>query len=623
MAVELGNGYVQIIPSAKGIKGSIENVLAPEAASAGKKSGESIGAGLVGSLKGVLAAAGIGAAIKATLDEGAKIQQSYGGLETIYGDAAEAAKVYAEQAYAAGISANDYAEQAVSFGASLKQAFKGDTAKAVEAANTAILDMTDNAAKMGTPIENIQNAYQGFAKGNYTMLDNLKLGYGGTQKEMERLLADAQKLSGVEYKLDNLGDVYAAIHVIQGELGLTGVAAAEAEGTFSGSMGAMQASLQNLMGALSTGGDIQGPLTALINNATTFLVGNLVPMLTNIITALPGAFTTALPLLVSAVQDLFTQLQTYINADTLTAGTEALTSFINGLIADLPGLVSTGLELLTSFLGSIVEALPQVLETGGTILTSIVTGLIAALPGIIDAATKTLGSFLDTVTEKLPDIISAGGDIIKKLISGIWEKVPDVMTSVGNLLGMIVTKIALSLPDILKSGIDLVAKLIEGALSMIPNLVKAAGDLVTALWNAIKNIDWKELGTAIIDGVKEGIKAAAGRLAEAATEACNGAKNTVKKFFGIESPSKVFRDEVGAMMAEGIAVGFEENVPTAEIRQSLQPLVSVVPDTLPTYSYGGFSINVYGAPGQNVQQLADLVGSRINEQIYARKAVFA
>ena len=191
---DLGQAYVQIIPKATGISKKIGDLLTPGS----REAGESAGASIASGIKKAIVAAGIGTAvigtIKSAVDEGAKLQQSYGGLETIYGDAADAAKDYAKQAAQAGISANDYAEQAVSFGASLKQAFGGDTAKAVDAANTAIMDMTDNAAKMGTPIEAIQNAYQGFAKQNYTMLDNLKLGYGGTKTEMERLLADAEKI---------------------------------------------------------------------------------------------------------------------------------------------------------------------------------------------------------------------------------------------------------------------------------------------------------------------------------------------------------------------------------------------------------------------------------------------
>ena len=241
---ELGKAYVQIVPSAEGISGSIQSALGGEADAAGKSAGLKI----AGALKKVVAAAGIGVALKKSISAGADLQQSFGGLETLYGAAADSAKQYAMAAAQAGISANSYAEQAVSFGASLKQAFGGDTTKAVEAANTAIMDMTDNAAKMGTPIESIQMAYQGFAKQNYTMLDNLKLGYGGTKTEMERLLQDAQKISGVEYDMSNLGDVYEAIHVVQDELGLTGVAAEEASQTLSGSFGAMKAAGQNLDG---------------------------------------------------------------------------------------------------------------------------------------------------------------------------------------------------------------------------------------------------------------------------------------------------------------------------------------------------------------------------------------
>ena len=283
MATELGKAYVQIIPSAKGISGSISSALSGESTSAGKSAGLNI----AGSIKGVIAAAGIGAALKSALEAGGDLQQSFGGLDTLYGDAAKAAKDYAVEAAKAGISANDYAEQAVSFGASLKQAFGGDTVKAAEAANTAIMDMADNSAKMGTDITAVQTAYQGFAKQNYTMLDNLKLGYGGTKTEMERLLKDAQKLSGVKYDINNLGDVYSAIHVIQKDLGLTGVAAQEASETFTGSLGAMKAAGQNLLANLTLGEDIGPSLQVLGDSVQSFLFNNLFPMIGNAFKALP------------------------------------------------------------------------------------------------------------------------------------------------------------------------------------------------------------------------------------------------------------------------------------------------------------------------------------------------
>lgn len=284
MATELGKAYVQIIPSAKGIGGAISKELDGEAGSAGKSAGLNI----AGALKGAIAAAGIGTALKSALEAGGNLQQSFGGIETLYGDAADAAKKYAVEAAQAGISANTYAEQAVSFGAALKSAFSGDTAKAAEAANTAIMDMADNAAKMGTPIENIQTAYQGFAKGQYQLLDNLKIGYGGTKTEMQRLLADASKLSGVEYNIDNLGDVYDAIHVIQQDLGLTGVAAAEASTTFTGSFEAMKAAGENLMASLALGQDLGPSLDALGQTVSAFVFNNLFPMIQNIIASIPS-----------------------------------------------------------------------------------------------------------------------------------------------------------------------------------------------------------------------------------------------------------------------------------------------------------------------------------------------
>ena len=209
---ELAKAYVQIIPSAQGIKGKITEALGGEAEGAGKSAGLKI----AGAIKAAIVAAGIGKVVKDALNEGAALQQSIGGVETLFKESADVVRKYANEAYeTAGLSANAYMEQVTSFSASLLQSLGGDTRQAADAANQAIIDMSDNANKMGTDISSIQNAYQGFAKANYTMLDNLKLGYGGTKEEMERLLADAQKLTGIKYDIGNLNDVYGAIHAIQ------------------------------------------------------------------------------------------------------------------------------------------------------------------------------------------------------------------------------------------------------------------------------------------------------------------------------------------------------------------------------------------------------------------------
>lgn len=287
MATEIAQAYVQLIPSARGITGKIQSILNPEASAAGQSAGQSLGSSMMATLKKVIVAAGIGKAFKATLDEGAALQQSLGGIETLFKGSADKVKGYANEAYkTTGLSANAYMENVTGFSASLLQSLGGDTNKAAETANMAMIDMSDNANKMGTSMESIQMAYQGFAKQNYTMLDNLKLGYGGTKQEMERLLNDAQKLTGVKYDINNLSDVYNAIHAIQENLDITGTTAKEAASTFSGSFESMKAAAQNVLGKLALGENILPSLHALLKTTSTFLFDNFLPMVGNIFSGL-------------------------------------------------------------------------------------------------------------------------------------------------------------------------------------------------------------------------------------------------------------------------------------------------------------------------------------------------
>ena len=287
MATELGKAYVQIIPSAKGISGMIQKEIGGEVASAGVSAGESLGSKMVGAISGVIAAAGIGKAFSAAISEGAALQQSLGGIETLFKGSADKVKGYANEAYkTTGLSANAYMENVTGFSASLLQSLGGDTNKAAETANMAMIDMSDNANKMGTSMESIQMAYQGFAKQNYTMLDNLKLGYGGTKQEMQRLLADAEKLTGVKYDINNLSDVYNAIHAIQENLDITGTTAKEAASTFSGSFESMKAAAQNVLGKIAIGENVTPALESLLETTKTFLFGNFLPMVGNILSGL-------------------------------------------------------------------------------------------------------------------------------------------------------------------------------------------------------------------------------------------------------------------------------------------------------------------------------------------------
>lgn len=558
MATELGKAFVQIVPSAKGISGSISKELGGEAGSAGKSAGLNI----VGAIKGAIAAAGIGTALKAALEAGGNLQQSFGGLDTLYGDAADAAKKYAVEAAQAGISANSYAEQAVSFGAALKGAFGGDTAKAAEAANTAIMDMADNAAKMGTPIENIQTAYQGFAKQNYTMLDNLKLGYGGTKTEMERLLADASKLSGVEYNIDNLGDVYDAIHVIQGDLGLTGVAAEEASTTFTGSFGAMKAAGENLLASLALGENLGPSLDALGQTVSTFLLNNLFPMITNILSQLPQLLggvadfiIQAAPQVMDAAISLVMKIgEAFITFDWIGLGI-SLIDAISGAIDSAAGSNFAGdTTVIDTFISNLQNGFPQLLSKGVDLLLKVVEGILKSLPQLITTAGKLITSFSTTILSFLPTIWENGSRLILRLVDGIISNLPSIVKSVFSVITTFVSTIGQNLPTILSQGITIVGKLVAGLIQAIPQIIAAVPQLISAIKNGFDNFDWWSIGKNIVKGIAEGLKNAAGMIADAAKEAAKKAFNAAKDFLGIDSPAKkgIY---IGEMYDAGIAQG--------------------------------------------------------------------
>lgn len=455
---DLGKAYVQIIPKAEGISEKIKSTVAPGADAAGTSAGNSF----VSKFAKIAGGAALGASVvkgfKAALDEGAKLQQSYGGLDTLYGDASSAAKDYAIQAAQAGISANDYAEQAVSFGASLKAAFGGDTAAAAEAANTAILDMADNAAKMGTPLENIQNAYQGFAKGNYTMLDNLKLGYGGTKTEMERLLKDAEKLSGQKYDMNNLGDVYDAIHVIQEDLGLTGVAAQEAATTFSGSFGAMKASAENVLAMLSTGGDVGPAMQQLAASASTFLFDNLIPMIGNVISQVP------------------TVIGTFIQQGSpliLEHGRTLVLSLINGIITGLPQMAQTAADMLLSFaenFGSGSAGVQDLIARAGEMMVSLGSALLQAAGILIPAVVQTIWNYFSQT-----DWVGLALSVGQSVFDGFAEIFPQAVDFVGQVVADIMDALGFhGLAEDVRSCFEDIQKKITGPIESARDLVDKA-----------------------------------------------------------------------------------------------------------------------------------------------------
>ena len=529
MATELAKAYVQIVPSAQGIKGSITSVLSPEADSAGKKAGT----GIAGAIKKAIATAGIGIALKKAITEGAALEQSTGGIETLFKDSADTMKKYAQEAYkTAGVSANSYMEQATSFSASLLQSVSGDTKAAANAANQAIIDMADNSNKMGTSLQDIQNAYQGFAKQNYTMLDNLKLGYGGTKTEMERLLADAQKLSGVKYDISNLSDVYEAIHVIQNSLGITGTTAVEAASTLSGSFASMKAAFNNFLGYLVIGEDIKPYIQQLVQTAATFLFNNLLPAIGNIITSLPSALvtfvTTALPIIAEQ-------------------GKRMIDAVISGINGGFPSMIGSGAEGVTNFITGMVNNLPDVIKGIGDIITNL----------------------LEAILDAMPEFLAKGAEIIQNLVSGITSKLPDIVTSAINIITKIASTIIKNLPQIISGGIKIISSLLAGIIKAIPALVAGLPKVAKAITSYFGKINWGSVGKAIISGIAKGIIGAISILKDAVVSAAKSALNGIKSFLGINSPSRVFRDQVGKMMGLGIAEGItgEENAVNEAVKR--------------------------------------------------------
>lgn len=482
---DIATAFVKIMPSAQGIKEQLGRQFEGE----GESSGKSFGKGFGGLLKKVLTGAAVAKSLKAFgsivrqgVDAYANYEQLVGGVETLFGtggqglreyaasigksvaDAAGEWKAYkaaqntvlqnASNAYAtAGLSANAYMETVTGFAASLKQSFDGTAAgaqAAAIAADMAVTDIADNANKMGTPMERITDAYQGFAKQNYTMLDNLKLGYGGTKTEMERPLADAQKLTGVKYDINNLADVYSAIHVIQGELGITGTTAKEAMSTIQGSLSMTKAAWENVLTALGGGGELDGAVTNLITSAAAF-AGNLLPVvntvLTGIVSALPQLVTAAVgfvPQLVTApvgfVPQLATTLITLAPA-LLTAGIQLFTGLVQALPMIVPALVSALPGMITQVTTALVTNLPLLIGAGIQLFLGLAQALPQVIPAIVSAITSAIPDMAGAILEGIPDMLSAGIDLINGLADGIWQGIQSLLSSVGEWCGQIIAKV--------------------------------------------------------------------------------------------------------------------------------------------------------------------------------------
>ena len=534
----LGKAFIKIMPSMDGFKKTIEEIMGRESEDAGRSSGKAMGAGIVSSLKssiaGLIAAAGIGKLISDSFLAGADLEQQIGGIETLFNDSADRVREYANNAYkTAGMSANQYMSLATSFSAKLLQGLGNDTAKAAEYANMAMTDMSDNANKMGTDMESITYAYQGFAKDNYEMLDNLKLGYGGTQSEMARLvnesgvLGDSVKVTAESVKDVPFDKIIEAIHVIQSNLGITGTTAIEAKDTFTGSFNAMKAAAENFLAAFMMNGkdgvDITPALEGLITTTSTFLFGNALPaigrMITSLITIVPQLITQGIPTLLSGATQYFNSIGTALST----------------VISSLPGMVQTylpqilqfGMQLITNLVTGITQAIPQLVTVGSQIINNISSGLATGIPQFLSQALPLILQFTQTLRTNFPQILRAGLDLIVNLVQGLMNGLPQLIAYVPQIISNIAGLINDNMPMILQKGIEIVITIGKGLINAIPSLVANIPQIIMAIVDVFTAFNWLNLGKNIIDFLANGVKSMVGTAGQAATKVFNGIKNVI------------------------------------------------------------------------------------------------
>ena len=466
----------------------------------------------------------VGAGVKSYAD----LEQNLGGVETLFKESSDKVIENAKNAYkTAGVSANEYMAGVTSFSASLLQSLGGDTEKAADVADMAFRDMSDNANKFGTDMGSIQNAYQGFAKQNYTMLDNLKLGYGGTKTEMERLLSDAQKLTGVKYDINNLSDVYEAIHVIQEQMEVTGTTAKESEKTISGSVNSMKAAFDNFLNGSGSPEALAETITNVFNNVGNAIIQLAPSILSGVVTLLQ----TLIPQIAQLLLDLLPQL--------LTAITNMINALLSMITSNMEGISNAISQIINAIVGFITENLPTIIEMGIQLLVALVQGIIQSIPQLIPTLVQCIETIINTIIENLPLIIETGIDLLVALIEGIVDAIPQLVAMLPKVIQKLVE--TLTRPDmivkIISAALTLMLALAKGLIQAIPQMVTAIpniiGAMVTGFRNSIANTNWGELGKNIIKGICDGF----GRIGSYLNNKVNEVKEQItakfKKIFGI------------------------------------------------------------------------------------------
>lgn len=538
----------------------------------------------------------------------AELQQNIGGVETLFGKSAEKVKQNAAKAFqTAGVSANEYMAGVTSFSASLLKSLGNDTEKAADVADMAFRDMSDNANKFGTDMQSVQNAYQSFAKGQYNLLDNLKLGYGGTKKEMERLLKDAQKISGQKYDISNLSDVYNAIHVIQGELHVTGTTADEAATTISGSAASMKAAFDNFLNGSGSPEQLAEAVTTFINNVAT-AISQLAP---NILSGIVTLIQTLLPQVVSLLFSLIPQL--------LDAITNMIDQLLDMVTQNPEKLRQAVAELIKKFVEFITNNLPKIIEMGLVIILALATGIADALPDMVPAIIDCVLKICDVILDNLDQIIAVALYIILALAQGIFQYLGELLEPAKQAVMKFVNGVIAFKDKMVDGAKALVTRFKNGITDRISSLKDSAKELVTGLFNKIKafitETDWLQLGKNILKGLLNGMLNFGTIVKDTIKKVGSKITSSIKSFFGIKSPSRLMSKEVGQQLTAGIAMGFEKGIPDTirQVNSAMSNLNNGIQDSLnpvinPTANSNPLIIqieNFNNSRNQDVQALAE------------------
>lgn len=525
----------------------------------------------------------------------AEFEQLEGGVKKLFGDdMAEAVKKNANDSFkTAGMTANEYMETVTGFSASLINSLGGDTKKAVELSDMAIRDMSDNANTFGTDMESIQNAYQGFAKGNYTMLDNLKLGFSGSKEGMQSLLDKASEISGKKFDISNFADITEAIHIVQEEMKIAGTTSAEASKTISGSLNATKSAWSNLLTGLA---DDNADFSQLMGNLMESLFGeggegglinNILPrieiVMDSIITMIPELLQTLLP-------------------ELLTIGTNLLTTLLTGITSALPQILPTVVQALMTLVQAVIDNLPMILQAGITILIELVKGIATSLPTLIPTIIDALLLMVETLIDNIDLIIDAGIELIIGLADGLIEAIPILIDKIPIIIEKLINALINNYPKIIKAGGELIGKLAMGLLGALGGLLSKVPQIVTTIVTGIKN-GWgaiQNTGKDLVSGIWEGISSRVDWIKNKLTGWVGNVTSFIKNLFGIHSPSRLFKDEIGANLALGIGEGFGD---------TMSDVSSDMANAIPTEFDTSINANVNGSANSSVSNYNNMLGA--------------